>query len=62
MKNWGDGNPDISLLNLFKNSKHKDNFYTKELVPLFFETLNNIDSEKYKRARTQISISKWRII
>jgi len=43
-KNWSDGNHDY-LFDLFKSSKHKDNFYTKELVPLFFTTLNNINSE-----------------
>lgn len=43
-KNWSDGNHDY-LFDLFKSSKHKDDFYTKELVPLFFTTLNNINSE-----------------
>lgn len=44
-KKWGDGNPDY-LYHLFKKSKHKDDFYYQELVPLFFRTLNNPDSEK----------------
>jgi adenine-specific DNA-methyltransferase len=44
-KKWGEGNPDY-LFDLFKNSKHKDDFYTQELVPLFFKTLNNTASEK----------------
>ncbi|MBI1307173.1 MAG: hypothetical protein GC181_11275 [Bacteroidetes bacterium] len=44
-KKWGEGNPDY-LYNLFKKSKHKDDFYFQELVPLFFKTLNNPDSEK----------------
>lgn len=42
---WGEGNPDY-LYDLFKKSKHKDDFYFQELVPLFFKTLNNPDSEK----------------
>ena len=44
-KKWGEGNPDY-LYDLFKKSKHKDDFYVQELVPLFFKTLNNPDSEK----------------
>ena len=48
-KKWGEGNPDY-LYDLFKNSKHKDDFYVKELVPLFFKTLNNPDSEKISNA------------
>ena len=44
-KKWGEGNPDY-LYDLFKKSKHKDDFYFQELVPLFFKTLNNPDSEK----------------
>jgi len=43
-KTWGDGNHDY-LFDLFKHSKNKSNFYTKELVPLFFTTLNNTHSE-----------------
>ncbi|RUT68983.1 DNA modification methylase [Flavobacterium cupreum] len=39
-KNWGDGNPDY-LLELYKNAKYKDSFYSDYLVPLFFDTLNN---------------------
>lgn len=44
-KKWGEGNQDY-LFDLFKNSKHKDDFYSQELVPLFFKTLNNTSSEK----------------
>jgi len=44
-KKWGEGSPDY-LYDLFRKSKHKDDFYYQELVPLFFKTLNNIDSEK----------------
>lgn len=44
-KKWGEGNPDY-LYDLFKKSKYKDDFYFQELVPLFFKTLNNPDSEK----------------
>ena len=44
-KKWGEGNQDY-LFDLFKNSKHKDDFYSQELVPLFFKTLNNTASEK----------------
>jgi adenine-specific DNA-methyltransferase len=44
-KKWGEGNP-AYLYDLFKKSKHKDDFYFQELVPLFFKTLNNADSEK----------------
>lgn len=43
-KKWGEGNPDY-LYDLFKKSKYKDDFYFQELVPLFFKTLNNPDSE-----------------
>ena len=43
-KTWGDGNHDY-LFDLFKNSKHKNDFYTKELIPLFFKTLNDVNSE-----------------
>ena len=44
-KKWGEGNPDY-LYDLYKKSKYKVDFYFKELVPLFFKTLNNPDSEK----------------
>lgn len=44
-KKWGEGNPDY-LYDLYRKSKHKDDFYYQELVPLFFKTLNNPDSEK----------------
>ncbi len=43
--NWGAGDPDY-LYNLFNNSNSKDDFYSTELVNLFFKTLNNPDSEK----------------
>jgi len=46
-KKWGEGNPDY-LYDLFKKSKHKDDFYSQELVPLFFKTLNNVSSESPK--------------
>jgi hypothetical protein len=48
-KTWGDGNHDY-LFDLFKNSKNKNNFYAKELVPLFFTRLNNTNSEDEKNA------------
>jgi len=44
-KKWGEGNQDY-LFDLFKKSKNKDDFYYQNLVPLFFKTLNNPDSEK----------------
>jgi adenine-specific DNA-methyltransferase len=44
-KKWGEGNPDY-LYDLFRKSRYKDDFYYQELVPLFFKTLNNTDSEK----------------
>lgn len=44
-KKWGEGNPDY-LYNLFTKSKHKEDFYHQELVPLFFRTLCNPDYEK----------------
>lgn len=44
-KNWGEGNPEY-MFDLFQKSKHKEDFYHEELVPLFFKTLNNPDSEK----------------
>src|SRR5690606_32303149 len=34
-KKWGEGNPDY-LYDLFTKSKHKEDFYHQELVPLFF--------------------------
>lgn len=48
-KNWGEGNPDY-MFDLFNKSKHKADFYHEELVPLFFKTLNNPDSENPKHA------------
>jgi adenine-specific DNA-methyltransferase len=48
-KKWGEGNPDY-LYDLFRKSKHKDDFYYQELVPLFFKTLNNTESEKETNA------------
>ena len=47
-KKWGEGNPDY-LYDLFKKSKQKDDFYARELVPLFFTRLNNEDSENTAR-------------
>lgn len=47
-KKWGEGNADY-LYDLFKNSKQKDDFYARELVPLFFNRLNNEDSENTAR-------------
>jgi hypothetical protein len=47
-KKWGEGNPDY-LFDLFRKSKHKDDFYAKELVTLFFTRLNNEDSENKAR-------------
>jgi adenine-specific DNA-methyltransferase len=47
-KEWGEGNPDY-LYDLFKKSKQKDDFYARELVPLFFTRLNNEDSENIAR-------------
>lgn len=43
-KKWGEGNQNY-LYEKFKNSNDKDDFYYQELVPLFFKTLNNTDSE-----------------
>ena len=37
------------MYDLFKNSKEKDDFYARELVPLFFTRLNNEDSENKAR-------------
>ncbi len=42
-KIWGEGNPNY-LYDLFRKSKYKDDFYARELVPLFFSRLNNEDS------------------
>jgi hypothetical protein len=39
----------IICLNLFKKSKYKDSFYSEDLVPLFFDTLNNVDVQKRKQ-------------
>jgi adenine-specific DNA-methyltransferase len=47
-KKWGEGNPDY-LYDLFRKSKNKDDFYARELVPLFFTRLNNEDSENKAR-------------
>jgi len=47
-KKWGEGNPEY-LYDLFKKSKQKDDFYARELVPLFFTRLNNEDSENIAR-------------
>ena len=44
-KKWGEGNPDY-LYDLFTKSKHKEDFYHQELVPLFFRALSNPDYEK----------------
>ena len=43
-ENWDKGNPDY-LYQLFKNAQYKELFYSDYLVPLFFDTLNNPDSE-----------------
>lgn len=47
-KKWGEGNQDY-LFDLFRKSKYKDDFYARELVPLFFTRLNNEDSENKAR-------------
>ena len=47
-KNWGEGGMNY-LYDLFKNSNNEDNFYSKELVPLFFTTLNDFNSENEDR-------------
>ena len=44
-KQWGEGNPDY-LFELYKNAKYRDSFYSEYLVPLFFDTLNNVDVQK----------------
>ncbi|WP_018615728.1 Eco57I restriction-modification methylase domain-containing protein [Segetibacter koreensis] len=36
---WGDGNENF-LRDLFRDTKHKQNFHPNVLVPLFYETLN----------------------
>ena len=46
-ENWDKGNPDY-LYQLFKNAQYKELFYSDYLVPLFFDTLNNPDSENEK--------------
>ena len=46
-ENWDKGNPDY-LYQLFKNARYKELFYSDYLVPLFFDTLNNPDSENEK--------------
>lgn len=43
-KNWDEGNPEY-LYQLYKNAKYKELFYSDYLVPLFFDTLNNQQSE-----------------
>ncbi len=43
-KKWGEGNMSY-LYDLFTKSKSQDNFYSSDLVRLFFETLNSPDSE-----------------
>jgi len=43
-KIWGQGNQNY-LYELFQNTKYKDDFYSRELVPLFFNRLNNKNSE-----------------
>src|SRR5690606_7257477 len=47
-KKWGEGNQNY-LYDLFKNSKQKNDFYARELVTLFFNRLNNEDSENSAR-------------
>jgi len=47
-KRWGEGNLDY-LYDLFKKSKSKDDFYSRDLAPLFFSRLNNEDSENKAR-------------
>lgn len=43
-KKWGDGDQDY-LYNLFKKASKNSSFYSDQLVKLFFDTLNNVDSE-----------------
>ena len=45
---WGEGDQDY-LFHLFNTSSNKDDFYARELVPLFFNRLNNEDSENMAR-------------
>lgn len=47
-KNWDEGNLDY-LYELYKNAKYKNLFYSDYLVPLFFETLNDPNSENEDR-------------
>lgn len=47
-KNWDEGNPNY-LYDLYKNAKYKELFYSDYLVPLFFETLNDPNSENEDR-------------
>lgn len=49
-KNWGEGNLDY-LFDLFNTSNNKDDFYYQELVPLFFRTLNDPDSQNEAREK-----------
>lgn len=44
-KKWGEGNFDY-LFQLFYNAKYKESFYSDYLVPLFFDTLSNENSQK----------------
>jgi adenine-specific DNA-methyltransferase len=44
-KKWDEGNPDY-LFELFDKAKYKECFYSDYLVPLFFDTLNNVDVQK----------------
>lgn len=48
-KKWGDGETEY-LYDLFKNANNQDDFYSKELVPLFFTTLNDPNSENETKA------------
>ena len=47
-KKWGEGNQNY-MYDLFKNSKQQNDFYALELAPLFFNRLNNEDSENAAR-------------
>ena len=47
MVNWGQGDQDY-LFNLFQNAKYKECFYSDYLVPLFFDTLCNPESQSSK--------------
>lgn len=49
-KEWGEGNLDY-LFDLFNTSNNKDDFYYQELVPLFFRTLNDPDSQNEAREK-----------